>query len=119
MMNKSGLAVMILSVLYLMFRWIRQTDYCPGWVSGYATDLICMPLVLLLIMLIIRQIPWYRTFVPTPAMVMVLTIQFSLCFEWILPKMSPVYTADPIDTVCYFVGAIVFLLLMKKPLISS
>ena len=46
-------------------------------------------------------------------------VYFSVVFEIALPLISITYTADPLDVLCYAIGAAVFLTFMNKPALQS
>ena len=47
-------------------------------------------------------------------MIIVMTLYYSVIFEFILPKFSLKYTADYYDVLCYGIGAILFYYHQKK-----
>ncbi|MEO9533097.1 MAG: hypothetical protein ABJG68_09180 [Crocinitomicaceae bacterium] len=80
-----------------------------GWLSNYATDICCMPIVLsILWFLLVRfsskynKLPW--------SFILFMTTLWTLYFELYLPTLSANYTSDYLDGICYFVGAASFLI---------
>jgi hypothetical protein len=89
----------------------------PNWVHYYAADLLCMPLVLLIILALLMDFYGRQNFkIPLSAIVS-LTVYYALFFEWLLPKISQRYTADWLDVLMYVHGALAFYLLQRKNLI--
>ncbi|WP_452219700.1 hypothetical protein [Lacinutrix salivirga] len=80
----------------------------PNWMYFYLSDLLCMPLVFSTCLAIIRVLKKDNSiYIPLGA-VLVLTIYYSVYFEYFLPQYNERYTADCIDIVMYFLGALLF-----------
>ncbi|WP_233487592.1 hypothetical protein [Winogradskyella epiphytica] len=86
----------------------------PNWVNFYINDFLCMPIVLGLCLAIIRLIKKTESLYVPLTVVLGLTVYFSIYFEWLMPKVNPRYTADPIDVVLYFSGALLFYKFQKR-----
>ena len=89
----------------------------PNWVQFYAADLLCMPLVLIVILALLRYFYGNQQFIIPLSAIVSLTVYYALFFEWLLPKISQRYTADWLDVLMYAIGAIAFYLLQRKNLI--
>lgn len=89
----------------------------PNWVHFYAADLLCMPIVLIVILALLRYFYSNQHFIIPISAIVSLTIYYALFFEWLLPKISQRYTADWLDVLMYAIGASAFYLLQKKKLI--
>lgn len=89
----------------------------PNWVHYYAADLLCMPLVLLIILALLRYFYGRQDFKIPLSAIASLTVYYALFFEWLLPKISQRYTADWLDVFMYTIGASAFYLLQNKKLI--
>lgn len=85
----------------------------PQWILFYATDLLCMPIVLTICLLVVQQVKGERSLrLPLPP-VLSLALFYSIFFEIYLPPSHPRYTADPLDVLMYFMGALIFFFLQK------
>lgn len=85
----------------------------PEIINSYFTDLLCIPLVLGTVQALIRILknnPHLKLTIP---MIGFSVIAFAMAFEWWLPQQKTVYTADPLDVVCYVIGGLVFAILNK------
>lgn len=72
-----------------------------------------MPVVLFIAQFSLRKIKGNSQLqIPLPLLLLV-TAGFAVYFEYYLPQIRVRYTADPIDVVLYFAGAIIFYLLEK------
>ena len=89
----------------------------PIWINYYAADLLCMPLVLIVILALLRYFYSNQHFIIPLSAIVSLTIYYAVFFELLLPNISQRYTADWVDVLMYAIGAIVFYLLQKKKLI--
>lgn len=89
----------------------------PDWVQFYAADLLCMPLVLIVILALLKYFYGNQHFIIPLSAIVSLTVYYALFFEWLLPKISQRYTADWLDVLMYALGALAFYLLQRKNLI--
>ncbi len=99
--------------LLIEFRSFVEIDL-PQWVLFYGKDFICMPMVLticLMVMQFLKKDQHLRLSIFT---VFSLTIFYSIYFEIILPEFQSRYTADFIDVLMYFSGALLFYLAQEK-----
>jgi hypothetical protein len=95
--------------LYVLIRLLRKNQYpMPHWINGYLTDLICLPIVLMICLAFVRQLKRDSSIKIKPWLIALICIEYALIFEWILPKKSAIYTADWIDVVMYFSGGLIF-----------
>lgn len=86
----------------------------PDWVNFYVNDFLCMPIVLSLCLAVLRLVKKNETLYVPLSVVVVLTLYFSVYFEWLMPQTNTRYTSDLIDVALYFIGAILFFKLQKK-----
>ena len=80
----------------------------PTILNSYLNDLLYIPLVLGGIEFLIRRLKKDSSFKLPLGFVIFLAISYSIYFEYYLPKINPRYTADWIDLILYFVGAIAY-----------
>lgn len=105
------LSVLVASVIYSAQRLQLPL---PDWMYFYVNDFLCMPIVLSLSLAILRRIKKTETLYVPLAVVLGLTTYFAIYFEWFMPQVNTRYTADIIDVVLYFVGALLFFSLQKR-----
>lgn len=86
----------------------------PNRVQFYAADLLCMPLVFILILALLRYLYHNQQFKIPMLAIVSLTVYYAMFFEWLLPKISQRYTADWLDVLMYTIGATAFYFLQKK-----
>lgn len=87
------------------------------YVHAYLDDLLAMPVILGITLQVFRWIhPLKDDFVFSKTQVAVGWLYFSFLFELVLPRWSPIYTADILDVLCYGLGALAFykLINLKK-----
>lgn len=95
--------------LYVLIRFWRTSTYAiPDWINGYITDLICMPVVLMICLAFVRLIKSNSEIIINKWLIGFLCIEYAILFEWILPQRSSIYTGDWLDVVMYFLGGFIF-----------
>ena len=105
-----------LALLYLVTQGGRRLGVVSGLADHHLTDLLCLPLVLGAALMLHRRVgqalpwrlPWWHGLVGV--------FGFSLHFEVLLPRVDRQATADPIDSICYLLGWVLFELLINRPL---
>lgn len=80
----------------------------PHFIKFYLNDFLCMPIVLSICLASIRYLKNDNTIYVPIGVIIIITLYFSLHFEWLLPKFHERYTADFIDIGLYFLGALLF-----------
>lgn len=99
-------------VLYFIIRYLRKTDYpLPDWINSYITDLICLPVVLMICLAVVRTIKKNAEVEINKWLILLICLEYSILFEWILPKKSSIYTGDWKDALMYFSGGFIFYLI--------
>lgn len=87
------------------------------WIHAWWDDLICLPVVLHLITGIFRTFhPLNAKFVLDRTMVILAFAWISIAFEFLLPLYCTKYISDPIDILCYAMGAWIYYRYLNKPL---
>lgn len=87
----------------------KQFEIFIPWVHAYLDDLLVKPVVLGITLQVFRWIhPQKDQFIFTKVQILVGWLYFSFLFEFLLPKWSDLYTADPWDILAYGIGAILF-----------
>lgn len=79
----------------------------PFWINNYVNDFLTLPLVLTIGLYCVQKIKKETIVLPLP-LVLFIAFGYSIYFEWYLPQHHTRYTADWLDCVMYFCGAIVF-----------
>lgn len=103
----------VLLALYFIVRLGRAYFEFPYFIKNYFTDLICMPIILMVCLTGVRLIKKQSDLQLNFWHIAIVLAQFIFIFEIILPKQSMRYTGDWIDAVMYFIGAIVFYFLQQ------
>lgn len=95
--------------VYILIRYLRKISYpMPDWVNGQLTDLICMPVVLMICLAFVRILKKDSTIEINKWLIALICLEYAILFEWILPLRSVIYTADWNDVAMYFTGGIIF-----------
>lgn len=101
--------------LYVLLHSARLAQIqVPILINNYATDLLCMPIILTLCLAGVRWIKKMPHFHLSLFMIFGMTVYYIFFFEFFLPQYSPNYTADWIDGACYAVGALFYTLIWNK-----
>lgn len=108
-MNKSNKIFFAIAIItYIIIQLWRQTSLpIPKYINSYLTDLACMPIVFGICTFLISKIKNRFIFVNFNTTTL-LTLNFALLFEIILPVQSQKYTADFYDIIIYLTGAYIY-----------
>lgn len=109
-MKKGWLYIFSLAYIFL---YVNKHAGSPFFLSGYLSDLLCIPLILGWISLFFR---WgiRNDFRPTLGMVLVTFALVSFLFEHVFPAHLGRGTADMLDVLCYALGTLMWLLFEKQ-----
>lgn len=99
----------IAAIVYLLQRLAYPL---PSFINNYLNDLLAIPLTCWIILIVIRKFK-QSNFILTPLMIVMITLYFSVYFEWYLPQDNERYTGDYLDILCYSSGGIIYFLLQK------
>jgi len=105
--------LMVLSALFIYVAKLSNLAL-PNWVSFYANDFLCMPIILSLCLATIRY--WKKDknlYMPVYA-ILLITAYYSFHFEWLVPQFYGRYTSDWVDVLLYVIGASLFYIFQKK-----
>ncbi len=80
----------------------------PTWITSYVNDFLCMPVVLTICLKILHYIKKDTTILLPLLPILILTSFYSFYFEWYMPQVETRYTADWVDVIMYFGGALLF-----------
>ena len=100
------------SILYILVKVCQYYDVTLNtFVDNHLTDLICIPVVLYIIRMLMLQFKAFREHAGgelSILAILLVTIYFSVYFEYYLPTTSSIYTGDIVDVFMYFLGAAIF-----------
>ena len=99
-----------LSILSLLYFKVNL----PEWVTSYGNDFLCMPIVFSICLKAVHLIKKDQSIRLDLVTIITLTTFYAVYFEWYLPKVEPRYTADWLDVVMYFTGALLFYYLQSQ-----
>jgi hypothetical protein len=103
----------LILTVYILIRLVEYfLNVHLGCLSNYATDLCCMPIVLSILWFALIKLKKKEMTLPF-LFVGMITLGWSLYFEYYLPTKSVQFTSDWIDVVCYSIGAGSFLTYQK------
>ncbi|MFA9189384.1 hypothetical protein [Flavobacterium magnesitis] len=99
----------VMSVIALsIYVMQKQNIALPPLINNYVNDLLCLPLVLGAITFMIRCLKKDNSFMLPMRIILCMAAFYSFYFEYYLPELNPRYTADWIDVLLYFTGALAF-----------
>lgn len=95
--------------LFLTNQLLEYWGYYLPYIHAYLDDILCMPVVLSFALVFQRKIVLRQAdYTFTIWHIVVAVIYCALVFEWWLPKRSDIYVSDPLDILCYSIGAFIF-----------
>lgn len=80
----------------------------PRWVRFYVNDFLCMPVVLTISLKAVHFLKKDNSIRLPLLLILTLTSIYAVYFEYYMPLVEPRYTADWLDVVMYFSGAMLF-----------
>lgn len=80
----------------------------PNWITSYVNDFLCMPVVLTVCLKTVQYIKKDNAVLLPLLPILTLTSFYSIFFEWYMPQVETRYTADWVDVIMYFSGALLF-----------
>ncbi|MFD2562134.1 hypothetical protein [Aquimarina rubra] len=86
----------------------------PILIQNHVNDFLCMPIVLYVCQFIVRKLKSDENMILPLPLLMVVTMGYSLYFEWYLPKHMIRYTSDWLDVALYFLGMLFFYWIERK-----
>lgn len=104
-----------ISILIALFIQLALWQHYPlhPLVSSYAKDLLVIPIVALFALRVVWLIKKDRSIRLNAFTLLSLASLYAWYFEFYLPERNSFYIADPYDTVCYFLGAVIFYILQR------
>ncbi len=113
MRGRTGQVWCLAALGYALVQLGRHGGWVHHWWDWHATDVLCLPLVLGLVLMAQRwragdprlRLPWWHG--------LVAAVSYGLYFEVILPRVATGRVADPVDAACYFIGWLLFEILLN------
>jgi hypothetical protein len=113
-LKKYGL-FLLLSSIYAFSYWSKHNAHLlPSVIGNYIGDLLCIPLLAGTTLFIMRRLKNQPALMLSAGMIVFLTAEIVLLFEWLLPKYGSRFTADIYDVLCYTIGAFLFAIWQKS-----
>ena len=100
-------------VALLIYSMQRLNFALPSLIDNYVNDFLCLPIVLGGILFIIRWLKKDDKYRFPFAFIIFMALYYSFYFEYYLPTYNPRYTADWMDVLLYFSGALAFFFYKK------
>lgn len=113
MRNISLLFYICFGIFLLNLLLLNSSLPLPTFFSSYLNDLLCMPVVLCVCLFLIRKISNRKNLKISLFSALSLAVLYSIYFEIYLPNVTERYTADVVDVLLYFTGALLFWLVQK------
>lgn len=112
MYNLSNILLFVMSFLAAAIYLLQHLGIgLPLWINCYTNDFLCLPIVLGYEQLFFRWLTGKRNYTFSLPLILSMAAYYSLYFEYYLPQINERYTADFIDVILYFSGALCFYLL--------
>lgn len=80
----------------------------PNWITAYVNDFLCMPVVLAICLKTVHYLKKDNAILLPLLPILTLTSFYTLYFEGYMPQVETRYTADWVDVIMYFGGALLF-----------
>lgn len=114
-MQRNTRLFIVLLILYAVHLSIKyNTIAVPVFINSYFADLLCVPFILSLFVMTVRYVKKQNTFRLSLSMIVFAVIYISFVFEYLMPKYSTRYTADPMDVVFYVIGAVFYFFFQNR-----
>lgn len=111
---KHPIFLISISVYLILFVLKKAQVYLP-FISDYLADFLTLPVVLSLSLAVIRKVnPIHREFQFSWHHVLVGVVFFGFMFEWLFPRLTDRFTADPWDLLAYSLGGLLYYFCMRK-----
>lgn len=103
-------------ILFVGLQIVEASGRAPVWVTSFAGDLLCLPLVLGLVLWAHRRLAGRGPAYTLPHWHGWLTLAlFAVYFEGLLPHLKSGVVGDPVDVLMYLLGYLIFEGLMNHP----
>lgn len=112
-MKKRKVIFFLLAIIYALLFFCKKAGIYFPYISDYLSDLICLPLSLLLAEIAMERLPSKKFkigFWP----ILLAVVYFSLVFEFWMPSVSPNYTSDYWDILCYVLGGAAYYVFTRE-----
>jgi hypothetical protein len=106
-------------LLYLALKIVQNynSKYLPELINSYLADFLFSPIFLSITRWVIIYIKNDSSYKMSYLQILIITIIFSLCFEYILPMTYNIHHSDLYDVISYFIGAFCYILLRPRKII--
>ena len=114
-MRLLNISFILFVLIFILFEALKFTGVTfPIWATSYLNDFLCMPIILTICLKMVHYLTKDRLIKISIAQALALTFFYAIYFELILPQFVDRYTADLVDVLLYFSGAILFLILQAS-----
>lgn len=104
-----------LSLAYVALQAGRRAGYVSGWLDWYFADLVCLPVLLGLVLMVQRSYRQTSAWLLPRWHGLLAAVSYALYFELLLPRFKASVVGDVRDAACYFLGWLLFELLINRP----
>ena len=113
---RSPLFIICLVVFVLHQVVSKGMNIKQGWIDNYLDSFLAMPVILVLWM---AERRWLfkrgSSYLLSPLHVVMATLYIAIVTEIFFPLLSPRFTADWLDVLCYAAGSILFYFTVNRP----
>ncbi|WP_306353122.1 hypothetical protein [Flavobacterium sp. '19STA2R22 D10 B1'] len=102
-------------LLWLVVHLLRHIKQPLPFFNSYLTDCIAVPVIAHIAIIFTRKFVVKNQHYTYPLSYLLFIATYtSILFEWIMPQFSSKYTADGLDVLCYFGGALFYYFIHNK-----
>lgn len=100
-------------IIWGIIAFLRRNGILIPLINDHLTDLYSVPMLSYTIMKIMK-LTYYPDWRPDLKFLLGAALNLTIVFEIICPLLSARYTADFIDIICYFSGALIYHLVLQR-----
>lgn len=105
----------LLTLIFLAYKLIETIYPAIPFLHTYLEDLVAIPLILKTALIIVQGIIGRKKTIEISASeILIITGLFSVYYELLLPTFNEQFYSDPLDVICYFIGALFFMRFLRR-----
>lgn len=95
-------------ILFMLSQALQRSGNGSPFINAYMDDLLFFPITLHLIYGWFEKVRKVKNYTMPVRHILVSVVFISIVFEGLLPLIDNTMTGDPLDVVCYIIGATIF-----------
>jgi hypothetical protein len=114
-LGRDTILYILLTLIFLAYKIFEIHYPAIPFLHTYLEDLLAIPLILKTAMIIIQgTIERKKTIEISAWEILIITGLFSVYYELILPAFNDQFYSDPLDVICYYIGALFFMRFLRR-----